>query len=689
MVYGLINNTGNITTNSNYLVSDFLPVEESTLYQVFDRSIGLVSPYIVAFYSSNETSSFISRIIHVNGQVDTAAFTTVLNARYIRICILESTLNARLALMIVKGTLVPNYDLPNKTINILKTTDEKELLKLKMYNFGLMSIYDNIVMPYVIDQNNVWAWPNNRHILIPVEENDIIKLQAGRRTSIFAFLRTQSLVLNTSPDFSYSYETIENEAGEPTLTPMVDDGGNPIRDTRHELSANQIIQCTVPPETNYLYLTTEVAGTDNNIFLCPKIIINDNIIYNGEQNISKDFMISDDYSTVFFDDFNTLDQNTWSFYTQEPPSGATTEESPWIYRSRFYTTSDNAYAENGMLVLKCHKVTGTDNGTYYNPRTDAEEYINYHAPYIGTDKKLAISNGRISAKLRTSFPLSANCFMNCFWTFGQGNSWPYAHEMDIIETITTLLPNATVSKNGTEIPAGSERVILGGNLHCKCQTTDNEIINYDAYKYLVIKIALNSTTGLQPDTTFLDQWGTNLDTTQWHVYTAEWDENHVSYFIDDYLYATWNAISASRTVIDQDGNTGFLCPQDIRFNIKARAMDLPDEGFLYVDWIKAESKNAVPCTQMTHSNVALTIETVNGETVYGESYIKPVFNEGCTNKAFIATSSNENIVSVQRYNNDKSYVVVNKLVAVAPGTATITLIHANGKISCTFSVTVT
>lgn len=369
------------------------------------------------------------------------------------------------------------------------------------------------------------------------------------------------------------------------------------------------------------------------------------------------------YSVVFFDDFNDLDKNVWTFHSQQKPA------SGGNYKSRFWTNDDNVYVEQGCLVLDCSKTAGEVDGTYTKSNGEIAP-VEYYAPYISTCDFLAMTEGRISAKIRVSKGVVDGMFPFCFWTFGQNSSWPYAHEMDIMEGVVGVSTEDKIARNLTFIPAGSHMSAFKTHLFYCTQNTHSSVKD----EYLKLNWALYDKGVYDRSIDFINK----IDPTEWHVYSVEWNKDIISYLVDENSITSYNAEMLG--VLDAEGNNGFLYPQDIRFNIKAGEKTTDQHGYMYIDWVKAESKGKIQCLSISHENVSLKVG--------GSKYINPTFNIGCSNKAFSVIIKDDGILSYDKYNSDVSQMTIHRIVAKKTGETIVTLHSANGKIVNSFKVTV-
>ena len=94
------------------------------------------------------------------------------------------------------------------------------------------------------------------------------------------------------------------------------------------------------------------------------------VIKENRQNPAKSKAV---YTTVFFDDFNVLNEQVWTLHsTSGLASGGR-------YNARFRTDRSNVYVNRGYLVLDCSRTAVEGDGTY--KKSNGEEVpVEYIAP---------------------------------------------------------------------------------------------------------------------------------------------------------------------------------------------------------------------------------------------------------------------------------------------------------------------
>ena len=250
----------------------------------------------------------------------------------------------------------------------------------------------------------------------------------------------------------------------------------------------------------------------------------------------------------------------------------------------------------------------------------------YYAPYISTAQTFAINKGKIEVRVKCSI---ADVNLGwCFWTFGQNGNWPDTLEIDLYEKITG---NAT---------------------------------QYVHYHYKNSGGNVDATPVSVPYTDFTD----------WHTLAVEWDATKARTFYDGEQTSEYSFA---------DSIYPLTYPQQLCFNIKCNSSYNGGDAYLFVDYVKVwVDKDSSPIIGFTQADIALSID----ESVY----VNPTFlPTDCINRAFSLTSSDEDIVRVREWANDKeNHFLLRMITGVAAGTATLTMTAANGSTIKTFTVTV-
>ena len=651
---GMVNSSGAVV-GSTGRTSDFIPCEaETKYYSSYNYGVQNAFPYVVGYYDANK--DFLSRLVN---STDEVYFTTPSGCAFIRISLRNATNEFSKDKQITKDGIYP-YRYATEVLSETAVSQDVEDLRLNVFG-----ISDNNIQPYFIAATDKWGYQHTAgvfgyHVCIPIKEGDSISIIANDKNSaVWAMLTSDRWKkVGESPDYVATYNMGMDDDGNIDWQPIVDGGGNPVLDTRHAVDAKQSISFIAVPNSKCLYLTANIGD----VAYLPK-----SLIINGHQYINNKTATNIDeqmYETILFDDFDTFDASTWKKLTNEPLERGT-------YNSRFITTEDNVWCEQSMLVMKCNKPsTPIDLGTYID-HDGNEQSCEYVASYISSEESYVIPSGRISARIRTNQKMEKH-FPWCFWTFGQGAVWGYAHEMDIAELVFTIQSGEVVSQNGTTVTDGSIKNILKSTVHARDSNGDAVMSNY----YYNVSANIKSDDTYSSETELSNKL-LNIDVEEWHEYTVIWDTDTVDFFVDGELVKSITATSID--AVNENGVTGFTHPQDIRFNIKATEWSIGDEAEMFVDWIKVERLTKVPALSISHSDVSLAV----GNSVY----INPTFNTDCSNKAFSVEVDGDS-VRYDKYLTEASKMVVHKLVGVSVGVSTITIKSANGVTMGTFAVTV-
>lgn len=643
----IIDSSGDPSAYSGCDTSDYIEVDASTDYYFSNALNGYCS--VVAYYDSTKT--FISR--------DTGTvrkFTTPASTKYVRLSCTNVVGGLTNKVQLEEGTWFTDYE-PFYKAQYINSNDEIAGKVEAAYN---NSPYINLNRSIDAYSRNKYITPSNTWnrtvingeqaycVLIPVEPNDNVVI-IGNKTyqNKCAFLRDVAADQNVH----YCYERDDNGN-------IIYNGADPVENTGFTVASNKAYITSAPVDAKYMYLNRIVpmSGVLYDVF--PQYIqIKGVDVYGVNEQVE-----SLNYTTVFFDNFDgELDTDVWHFHTQP-------EDNTGRYRSRFVTDTDNAYTDSSSLVLKCSKSARSDLGNYTNSDgvTQGRDYV---APYISTAKSFALKNGKVSARMKFQRGLGAN-FAGAFWTFGQDGTWPYAHEMDIAETAVAKTTTDRTASDGTLIPAGS----LAQSFANHTQYRDG-VNNVNAKKdgYYEINYALKNGASWDPSQNFLQKNG--IDITDWHVYSAVWDEENIYYYVDDILMNTVNAAAVNAE--DMDGNANWSAAQYVCFNIKAMEWVTDDDASLFVDWVRIEKAESSPTTNVSHSDMTVAVN--------GSFYCAPTFTG--TNEAYTITTNDTATIKIDEFLNDYN-MLVHKVTGLSAGTATVNLVCASGRVGCTFTVTV-
>ncbi len=242
------------------------------------------------------------------------------------------------------------------------------------------------------------------------------------------------------------------------------------------------------------------------------------------------------WELVWSDEFDGsgIDTNNWNYQVER--AGRFNGE--W---QRYTNSTENAYVEDGCMVIKAIH-TGTAHGM-----------DQYTSARMNTANKHTWQYGKISARIK--LPRGKGMWP-AFWMLGANinenggdTPWPQCGEVDILEFYGSRHEN-----------------VVEANMHYFGKHGHR---NMGAVPYTLGK-------GVFPD--------------DFHVFTLEWDENQLKWFVDNHQYA-----SASITA---DEFSEFHKPFFILFNIAigggpAGPADVttPFPQHMYIDWVRVYQKS--------------------------------------------------------------------------------------------------
>ena len=202
------------------------------------------------------------------------------------------------------------------------------------------------------------------------------------------------------------------------------------------------------------------------------------------------------------------ESNEWKLiWSDEFEKPGLPDPAKWSFETGFirnneaqYYTKDNARVENGMLIIEAKKERfknpGFDPTATTNRRGRNREFADYTTASLTTRSKASWTYGRI--EVRAKLP-SGKGTWPAIWTLGTNSAqvgWPACGEIDIMEFV------------------GFEP----GTIHANIHTREYNHVRKTG-KGSRIKIADASQT--------------------FHVYTLEWDAEHLDFFVDNEKYFTY------------------------------------------------------------------------------------------------------------------------------------------------------
>lgn len=222
---------------------------------------------------------------------------------------------------------------------------------------------------------------------------------------------------------------------------------------------------------------------------------------------------NNEYKLIYKDDFNTarLNKNSWEVMIGD---GSKYGVSRWGNDEEQFYREDNLKFSDGSLVITAKREDG---------RNDTKN-LSYTSGRIRSAKKVAYKYGRIEARLAcpTGYGL-----WPAFWMLPENSTpyggWPNSGEIDIMEA------------------KGRLPEVVDGTIHF-AQPTGNHTWENGTYLF--------------PE-------GENI--TQYHIYTVEWEEGEIKWYVDGNLYFTANAEDNKWSM--KDGTGEFPAPFDQEFHI--------------------------------------------------------------------------------------------------------------------------
>ena len=295
--------------------------------------------------------------------------------------------------------------------------------------------------------------------------------------------------------------------------------------------------------------------------------------------------------------------------------------------SEKWKATDQIYMENGCAVL---------------PAAYQEDTGEWSQSWLTTQGRFGFKYGRLEARIKmTAYPGE----FPAFWTMGynkqskdadsdiDGCRWSKCGEIDIMEEY---------SLNGSIANPGAA-------LHwCNSWLERNQ-------SQSIGKIA-------------------NMNTTQWHVYAMEWDENGIEIFYDNISVGVINY-----NELDYYNNMNpFEMPQYILFDNLINDPKIADTKLtskMWIDWVRVyapkDEVTVVTETGISLEEVGTRKAIQNGKMAVGDSaYINVRFiPENVVNQSYQLISANESIIKVNG----------GVLTAVAPGKTEVVAVSPNGK----------
>ena len=241
-------------------------------------------------------------------------------------------------------------------------------------------------------------------------------------------------------------------------------------------------------------------GVANNIDLCPDTPVGEAVDADGCPLVPES-----DWDLVWSDEFDgdAIDTSKWNFEVN--CSGGGNQE-----QQCYTSNSENAFVENGVLNLVALPATG--------------QPLPYSSARLNSKNKGDWTYGRFEIRAKAG---SGQGSWPAIWMLSTDEEygfWPHSGEIDIFESVNLGVP----LNDGT----GAVQTAVYGTLHYGKSFPNNDS---SGLAYLLPN-------GENPADDF-------------HVYTIEWEEGEIRWYVDDVLYETQ---LKSEVRIDEDGDANGL-----------------------------------------------------------------------------------------------------------------------------------
>jgi len=318
------------------------------------------------------------------------------------------------------------------------------------------------------------------------------------------------------------------------------------------------------------------------------------------------------YQTVWEENFDSLDENVWSF---EIGNGHAQGIPGWGNAELEYYKKENAWVENGVLIIEAREEdVSDDHGTY-----------NYTSARMKTQGKFNVKFGRV--EFRAKLPKGKGIWP-ALWMLGEDITqvgWPACGEIDVME----LLGHEPNKVYGTvHGPGYSGASSKGGS-------------------YTL------------PSGDF---------TQDFHTFAVEWDPIGISWYVDDIKFFT-----ITRPEIELYGNWVFDHPFFIIMNVAVGGYwpGYPDETTefpqrMYVDYIKVYKGVTMEEINNGDFSFPFTNDQANWPDDWFLWYGSP-YGMGGTATADIDTTNKIATISVEDYGWESWHVQFNQWVGLTKG----------------------
>jgi beta-glucanase (GH16 family) len=245
-----------------------------------------------------------------------------------------------------------------------------------------------------------------------------------------------------------------------------------------------------------------------------------------------------DWKLVWSDEFesDTINPENWNF--QVVKAGRFNKE--W---QRYTDSSENAYIENGCLVLKA---------IHESKKHGLNQYTSAR---LNTANKFSFTYGKLAARIKLPH---GKGIWPAFWMLGSSidenggdTPWPFCGEIDIIELYGT-----------------TDDALVEGNVHYADKSGKHAMTGPEGYKLETGKFA-----------------------DDFHVFELEWDEEKISWYVDGVQFSSLPIIDKEFAAFHED----FFILLNIA--VGGTFAGRPDSSttfpqFMYIDWIRLYKRSS-------------------------------------------------------------------------------------------------
>lgn len=265
---------------------------------------------------------------------------------------------------------------------------------------------------------------------------------------------------------------------------------------------------------------------------------------------------------------------------------------PSIDTAKWQNVAGAGVANNNMRYAKdINLVASVSNGLKYKAIKDnpnVQNGIAYSTPFIYTSGLFEFQYGRIEAKIK--FP-NVTPHHTTFWTLGANSARLYTGEYTPWQDIGVKFPSC-----GEIDIAEFDNGTVGGRMHWASN-------GFDGTTY--------ASGG--------DVQSLTSTPTDWHIYSAEWTDTKIDFYVDGVLKGTWNT---SNAVVN--GWNPFNHPHYIILNCIVALSGTPswDVAQTEVAWVRVYAPENVTEYIM---ETAVTIDATKALSIGESKWLEPIF----------------------------------------------------------------